>query len=250
MNVLRDPGLKRAYVRHMFGIVAPRYDLVSSVLSFFRDRVWKKLLVRVLAPPDGNGGILDLACGTGDITLLLSATFPAARIVGCDLTSEMVRIAAGRLSAKTNVTLTMQDMGGLGLKDGSMDLVVGGYALRNAPDIRGAIHETARILKAGGSAAFLEFSKSSVPLIAALQSGLLLLWGGLWGLLLHRRPWVYAYLGRSLVVYPDRKRLLSLFREAGLRLEWTLPRMFGLIRIDIIRKKEEDGSRVPDDRIR
>jgi demethylmenaquinone methyltransferase/2-methoxy-6-polyprenyl-1,4-benzoquinol methylase len=199
----------------------------------------------MLAPLDGNGGILDLACGTGDMTLLLSATYPGARIIGCDLTVKMIRIAAGRLSAKSNVTLTLQDMGGLGLKDASMDLVVGGYALRNAPDVRGTIHEAARILKAGGTAAFLEFSKSSAPLVGALQSAILLLWGGLWGLLLHRRPWVYAYLGRSLFVYPDRKRLLSLFREAGFSMEWTLPRMFGLIRIDVIRKKQEDGGRAP-----
>jgi demethylmenaquinone methyltransferase / 2-methoxy-6-polyprenyl-1,4-benzoquinol methylase len=249
MNVLRDPALKRAYVRQLFGVVAPRYNVVSSMLSFLRDSAWKKLLVRMLTPPKANCGILDLACGTGDITLLLSAAYPDARIVGCDLAVEMVRIASGRLSAKRNVTLTLQDMGSLGLKDGSVDLVVGGYALRNAPDIRGTIRETARILRTGGSAAFLEFSKSSVPLIAAVQSGLLLLWGGLWGLLLHRRPWVYAYLGRSLSVFPDRKRLLSLFREAGLHSEWTLPRMFGLIRIDITRKKGEEGGRAPDARL-
>jgi demethylmenaquinone methyltransferase/2-methoxy-6-polyprenyl-1,4-benzoquinol methylase len=238
MNFLHDPDLKRAYLRRLFTVVAPRYALATSALSFFRDKAWKKSLLTMTMPLDRGSAVLDMACGTGDITRLIADAHPAARVVGCDINPEMLYIASVKLPPSGNAMLTMQDMTFLGLKNGSIDLVVGGYALRNAPDLSVALHETARILKARGSAVFLDFSKSSVPWIAGLQSTVLLLWGALWGFLLHRKPSVYAYLGRSLAAFPVRRRLLSLFDEAGFELRCTLPRMFGLIRIDVLRKRE------------
>jgi demethylmenaquinone methyltransferase / 2-methoxy-6-polyprenyl-1,4-benzoquinol methylase len=225
MNFLHDPDLKRAYVRRLFTVVAPRYALAASALSFFRDKAWKKSLLTMTMPLDRGGAVLDLACGTGDIARLIASAHPAARVVGCDINPEMLHIAAGKLPRSGNVMITMQDMTFLGLKNGSIDLIVGGYALRNAPDLCAVLQETARILKTNGSAAFLEFSKSSVPLIAGLQTTVLLLWGALWGFLLHGKPSVYAYIGRSLIAFPDRRRLLSYFHEAGFELRCTLPRM-------------------------
>jgi len=237
MDFLHDPDLKRAYVRRLFTIVAPRYALATSALSFFRDKAWKKSLLNMTTPLESGDAVVDMACGTGDITRLIARARPAVRIVGCDINPEMLHIASGRLPLSGKAMVTMQDMTFLGFKNGSIDLVVGGYALRNAPDLGAVLQETVRILKAGGSAAFLDFSKSSVPLIAGLQTTALLLWGALWGFLLHGKPSVYAYIGRSLVAFPDRRRLLSLFDEAGFKMKCTLPRMFGLIRIDVLRKK-------------
>jgi demethylmenaquinone methyltransferase / 2-methoxy-6-polyprenyl-1,4-benzoquinol methylase len=243
VNFLLDPDSKRAYVRRLFAVVAPRYGVAAPALSFFRDAAWKKQLVTMVAPPDRGAVILDMACGTGDIMRLIARACPAARIIGCDLAPEMARVASGRLSPAGSGLVTLQDMMFLGLKNGSMDLVVGGYALRNAPDCRATLCETFRVLKAGGTAAFLDFSKSPVPAIARLQTAALLLWGGLWGAILHGRPSVYAYLGRSLNTFSDRKQLLSLFRETGFVPHKTLPKMFGLIRIDVFRK--ENGAARP-----
>jgi demethylmenaquinone methyltransferase / 2-methoxy-6-polyprenyl-1,4-benzoquinol methylase len=243
VNSLRDPDLKRAYVRRLFAVVAPRYGIAAPVLSFFRDATWKKQLVSMVAPPQRRAAILDMACGTGDIMRLMARACPAARIVGCDLAPEMARVAAERLSSTGNTQVTLQDMMFLGLKNDSMDLVTGGYALRNAPDCLATLRETFRVLKAGGTAVFLDFSKSPVPAIALLQTAALLLWGGLWGAVLHGRPSIYAYLGRSLKTFPDRKLLLSIVRETGFEPYETLPKMFGLVRIDVFRKKKgESGS--------
>ena len=135
--------------------------------------------------------------------------------MGCDLAVEMVRIAAKRMGPMKTAALSLQDMGHPAMRDGSVDLVTGGYALRNAPDPAATLREIARTLKTDGAAAFLDFSKSDVPSIASFQCALLMFWGGLWGLILHGRPSVYAYLGRSLATYPDKKRLNHLFKEAG-----------------------------------
>jgi demethylmenaquinone methyltransferase/2-methoxy-6-polyprenyl-1,4-benzoquinol methylase len=192
----------------------------------------------MLPPIASVAVILDIACGTGDITRRLNNAYPSARIIGCDLSVEMVRIAAKSTSPMKTIALSLQDMAHPAMRDGSVDLVTGGYALRNAPDPAATLRETARILKADGTAAFLDFSKSDVASIASLQCALLVFWGGLWGLILHGRPSVYAYLGRSLATYPDKKRLNRLFEEAGFVVQSTCSRMFGLIRIDVVQKKK------------
>jgi demethylmenaquinone methyltransferase/2-methoxy-6-polyprenyl-1,4-benzoquinol methylase len=237
MNRLQVPELKRAYNRELFSVVAPAYALVTRVLSFFRDATWKKRLICMLPRAGRNDVVLDIACGSGDITVLIAREYPDARIIGCDLVIDMMRLAAYRLRPAANTALSLQDMALLGIKDGSIALVTGGYALRNAPDLTAALHETARVLKTGGLAAFLDFSKSRIPFIAFLQCAVLSLWGGLWGLLLHRKPSVYAYIGRSLAVYPDRKRLQALFEEAGFIIHSSLLRMFGFVQILVVQKK-------------
>lgn len=238
MDRLHDPDLKRDYTRKLFSVVAPKYFAVTRALSFFRDAAWKKCLLSMAPRPEKNAVFLDMACGSGDITLLLGRKYPACRIVGCDLSFEMLGIARRRLGPFKNVELSSQDMARLGIRDASVDLVTGGYALRNAPDIATVIAETVRILKPGGSAAFLDFSKSIVPCIAAAQCALLFLWGGMWGLFFHGRPSVYAYIGRSLAIYPDWKQLHRMFEGTGFVVRSSCTRMFGLIRIDVIQKKE------------
>ena len=80
----RDARLMRA----MFGAVAPRYDLVTRVFSYGMDQRWKRLAVRRA----GTSGsvVLDLACGTGDFSQMVSEAFPGARVVAVDLTLPML----------------------------------------------------------------------------------------------------------------------------------------------------------------
>ena len=189
-----------------------------------------------IAGGDKRLRILDLACGTGDITVSLAGKYPAAQIVGSDLSRSMARIAF-RKTRGQDVALTIQDMAAMAIKDNSFSIVTGGYALRNAPEVDAVIRETARILKPGGKAAFLDFSKSPRPMVAAFQCAALVLWGSLWGAILHARPSVYAYLGHSLAAYPDRLRLHALFEESGLSVAASLMKMLGMIEIVIVQKK-------------
>ncbi len=119
-NVFSDPTRKRAYNRRLFTVVAPRYDLVTRILSFGRDRAWKRYLVANLPAagmsrgrddtPSVSGSVresrtpaapekplvLDLACGTGDLTFALAQRYPHAEVVGLDLNPEMLAIARRR----------------------------------------------------------------------------------------------------------------------------------------------------------
>jgi ubiquinone/menaquinone biosynthesis C-methylase UbiE len=72
---------KQEYVNQMFSIIAPRYDLVTSLLSYGCDQRWKRKLV-AMASVEAHHEVLDLACGTGDITFLLAERLIEGRVLG------------------------------------------------------------------------------------------------------------------------------------------------------------------------
>ena len=235
-DYLADPTLKRAYNRKLFAIVAPRYRLATGVLSFFQDRSWKKRLVGLLPEVAPGELLVDLACGTGEITRALAVACPQARVIGADITPAMIGIAA-RITGQKSLLLTIQDMSAMGVKSGAAAIVTGGYALRNAPELSAVISETARMLKKGGTAVFLDFTKSPRRRLARLQGLTLLWWGAMWGVLLHGKPSVYAYISRSLVAYPTRTELHVLFEKAGFTVQRSIITMFGFIEILLVKKK-------------
>jgi len=222
---LRRPASKRDYNRRLFRAVAPRYGVITRVLSFGMDALWKRALVAGLPSPAGPAPrALDLACGTGDISLLLARRLPSARVQGLDLSPAMLararrraRRQTGRRRGAARVRFLLGDLGRLPFPDGSLHLVTGGYALRNAPDLAESLREVFRVLAPGGAAAFLDFNRSPVPGRGRLQVRLLGAWGGLWGLLLHGNAEVYAYIARTLALFPDRPGFARLLRELGFR---------------------------------
>ena len=209
------PEKKRAYARRIFDTIASEYDAVSRILSFGRDRKWKRILVGALRTRMGHvTTAVDFACGTGDITLLLSQKFPQGRIVGADMSPPMLAKARHRLTVG-NIRFALADMDASPFRTASADIVTGGYALRNAPDLARFLREVHRILRPGGVGAFLDFSRPASPLLHALNYHLLYGWGCFWGLALHRKPRVYGYIAESLEVFPHRKDLERLIRSAG-----------------------------------
>lgn len=123
---------------------------------------------------------LDVACGTGDVARLLASRYPDGEIHGLDLTPAMIEIARRR-DESGSIHFAVGDMGRLDFPDASADLITGSYAIRNAPDLDSTLAEFARVLRPGGCAAFLDFSKPAGCFRQAIQSHLLRLWGGFWG---------------------------------------------------------------------
>ena len=204
---------KLFFNRQMFGIIAPRYDFITRALSFGRDTSWKNRLVDDL-PDNKNAHCLDIACGTGDITFRLAAKYPAGQIVGLDVTEPMIDYARER-NTFSNITFTLQDMCRTNFADASFDIVTGGYALRNAPNLEEALIEIRRVMKPGATAAFLDFSKPPNHFLQKTKGLLLKIWGGFWGILLHRNPQLYTYIAKSLKQYPDRNALKQLITKLG-----------------------------------
>ena len=210
---LENAETKKYYTERNFSEVAPRYDFITRVLSFGRDAAWKRTLVSLL-PSHESPVCVDLACGTGDIAFLLAGKYPRGRVAGLDITEPMLDIARHR-NTHPNVSFVNRDIGSLDMVSESVDIVTGGYALRNAPDLGTAIDEIGRVLKPRGVAAFLDFSKPGANIPQKMEYWGLKLWTGLWGVLLHRNHEVYSYIAESLQRFPDRHHLRNIFREKG-----------------------------------
>lgn len=233
-KALEAPESKREYNERLFTEVAPRYDHITRLLSFGRDALWKRDLIARL-PANNVARCVDVACGTGDLTALLRDRYPGARITGVDLTESML-VLARRRHADRDIEFIRGDMGRMELEDESVDLLTGGYALRNAPDLAAFLLEVRRVLRPGGTAAFLDFSKSDFRWRAGLDHALLKIWGGVWGCVFHRDPHVYGYIADSLRRFPARATLRREFQGAGLTVRDGLPRFMGMIEILWVRK--------------
>jgi ubiquinone/menaquinone biosynthesis methyltransferase len=233
-RVLADPSAKREYNRRLFTVVAPRYFTATRLMSFFRDRAWKRFLVSSL-PDRTDGFVLDIATGTGDLAVLAKQRWPDSLVAGCDVSLAMMTVIRQPRS-RTALRQICQDMAALGFVSESAGIITGGYALRNAPEVAVTLREVNRVLKPGGSAAFLDFSRSPVRVLFFFQYWILRLWGGFWGFLLHGNPSVYAYIAESLRLFPDRNRLYQMMVDAGFCDIVFVRRMAGMVDIIVARK--------------
>jgi demethylmenaquinone methyltransferase/2-methoxy-6-polyprenyl-1,4-benzoquinol methylase len=239
---LDRPEKKRLYNELHFSEAACRYDFATRAMSLGRDGAWKRALVAAL-PELETPCCLDLACGTGDIAFLLARRFPEGAILGLDLAEPMLDIARRR-NRFAQVRFARGDLGATGLPTASFDLVTGSYAIRNAPELGAALDEIRRVLKPGGIAAFLDFSKSASPFWQRLQYRLLKNWCGLWGLLLHGNPEIHSYIAASLQAFPDRHELRGLLRRHGFDLMAERRFYGGLLEMLVVQKGLDPAGEV------
>lgn len=237
---LQSADKKRYYNEKVFTEIAPRYDFITRALSFGCDASWKKDLIASL-PGHEAPVCLDIACGTGDIAFLLAEKYQDGRIFGLDITESMLALARMR-NVYPQVAFDRQDMVNLDFPSESVDIITGGYALRNAPDLMIAIEEIHRVLKPGGIAAFLDFSKPNDPFIQKLEYWLLKIWAGFWGLLFHRNHEVYSYIAESLKAYPKRARLRRMLRGNGFRIISSRLYFLGITQLLVIQKLPSQAS--------
>ncbi|HYN10146.1 MAG TPA: ubiquinone/menaquinone biosynthesis methyltransferase [Vicinamibacterales bacterium] len=205
------PETKRQYVRRLFATIAPRYDLITRVLSFGRDRHWKIRLVD-LAEVRPGARLLDLACGTGDIAF--EAARRGAAAVGLDITAGMIHLARAKPGA-ARLTWLVGDMAALPVASESFDLVTTGYGLRNTSNLTGALAEIHRVLKPGGRLLSLDFDRPENRPLRAVYLTFLTLFGSTLGFVLHGDPDTYRYIPASIRRYPGARGVCDMMRAAG-----------------------------------
>jgi demethylmenaquinone methyltransferase/2-methoxy-6-polyprenyl-1,4-benzoquinol methylase len=211
-RALAAPETKARYVRRLFGTIADRYDLITVLLSYGRDRRWKERLVAASGAQHGVRA-LDLACGTGDIAFAVAAR--GARVTGLDITPRMLQLAREKPAPAPRPAFVAGDMMALPFASGQFDLVTTGYGLRNVPEIAGAAAEIARVLRPGGLFLSLDFDRPRDPLVRAVYLGYLTVTGSALGWALHRDPDTYRYIPESIRRYPGAPAVCGLLREAG-----------------------------------
>jgi demethylmenaquinone methyltransferase/2-methoxy-6-polyprenyl-1,4-benzoquinol methylase len=207
---------KQRYVNQMFTTIAPRYDLITVLLSYGMDRGWKQRLIDMLGLK-GNERALDLACGTGDITFSIGERLPSGDVIGLDITHKMLEIAeVKRVERKAkNVSFQRADIMSMPYADATFDCVSCGYALRNVPDVEMALAEIARVLKPGGRFLSLDFAHPKNRIYRWLYVKYLIAAGSTVGILLHGDADVYRYIPESLKLYPGQHRVREMMDRLG-----------------------------------
>ena len=196
---------KVAAVRGMFDAIAPRYDLVNRIMTFRLDVRWRRLAVGSLALRR-DSLVLDLACGTGDLCRELEASGLAA--IGVDLSFGMLA------AARTEAPLAQGDALRLPVRDGSVDGVTCGFALRNLVDLAPFFAELRRVLRPGGRIALLEVAEPANPVLRwghAIYFGKVVPRIG--GLLSDASA--YRYLPRSVAYLPEPEKMRAMIADAG-----------------------------------
>ncbi len=199
-------------VREMFARISPRYDLLNHLLSVNLDRSWRRAVISKLRPllsPDAR--ILDVACGTGDLSIELFEKI-GGEIIGLDFCRPMLELARRKAP---RLPLVESDALRLPFGDGSFDAVTIGFGIRNLSSVEQGLSELRRVLKPQGWAAILEFSRPSGPgfrALANIYSTRIL--PRLGGLISGSRS-AYEYLPDSILHFPDQATLRSMMIEAG-----------------------------------
>ena len=206
---------KARRVEQMFAAIAPSYDLNNRLHSLGRDQAWRRDAVRMaeVKPADV---VLDVACGTGDLSLAFAAANPA-KVIASDFTVNMLKVARTKhTQAATPLTYHAGDAMRLPLPDASVDVVSIAFGIRNVADPSRAIGEFHRVLRPGGRIIILEFSQPANPL---LRAGYNFYFKHVMprtaSLIARDRSGAYRYLPKSVNTFIDREGMQGLLKEAG-----------------------------------
>ena len=225
-----DEATAARAIRSMFDEIAPRYDLLNHVLSMNVDRLWWRRTARqfrhILNRHDAR--VVDLCCGTGDMTMALRKLAPAGATpyLGIDFAHQMLVRGRDKFAGRGAIALE-GDALKLPLADNSVDLLTAAFGFRNLANYRAGLDEIRRVLRTGGEYGILDFSepagllgklyrfyfKNVLPRIGTVISGV-------------RGP--YAYLPASVERFPEPEDMVAQMRAAGFTdVTWT-PYTFGI----------------------
>ena len=206
---------KAQRVRHVFDSVAGKYDLMNDLMSAGLHRLWKRFAVNATRVRPGMR-ILDLAGGTGDLTVDFARRVgPAGTVVLTDINATMLEAGRDRLiNAGLILPVVQCDAERLPFPDAHFDCVSIGFGLRNVTRKERALAEMRRVLRPGGVAAVLEFSRVWQPLAPAYDWYSFTLLPRL-GEFVAGDGDSYRYLAESIRMHPDQAGLKALMEGSG-----------------------------------
>ncbi len=209
---------KDSLVEQVFSSVSDRYDLMNDLMSFGAHRVWKRLAV-AYSGVRHNSCVLDVAGGTGDISLAIAKKLgPTGTIVLTDINRSMLELGQDRMIDQgylDKLQCVQTDAENLSFADDSFDCVMISFGLRNVTRIDAALQSMYRVTRCGGRLLILEFSKPIIPTLEKIYDRYS------FDIIPRLGQWVasdresYQYLVESIRKHPDQEALASMMAQAG-----------------------------------
>lgn len=203
---------KSVIVRNLFDNIAPVYDLLNNIISFGLHKRWKKQAIAFLEIKEGDK-VLDLCCGSGDMTkLILDEKIKNINITATDFSSKMLDQARKRFDKTSLVNIIQADAMNLPFVDNSFDCIIISFGLRNLESIPDGLIEMKRVLKKGGRLVSIDFGKPKSPLFKLMFNLYFNIFVPIFGLLFKKFE-EYSYLPSSIKNFPSPSSLVTLLVE-------------------------------------
>lgn len=222
--------IDKSGVGGMFDAIAWRYDFLNHFLTLGIDNLWRNKAVSLITAPEGST-FLDVATGTGDLAVTLVRKKKPVKVFGIDISEGMLsfgRKKMEKLGLSQQVTLTQEDCEALSFAEGSFEAVTVGFGIRNFLHPDKGLSEMHRVLKPGGEAIILEFSRPKSKLLCKLFDMYFCYVLPLIGKLLSKHSSAYTYLPDSVKEFPYGENFAKLMREAGFTAVEYHPLTFGV----------------------
>lgn len=234
---------KEQFVRTLFDAIAPYYDAMNLIMTAGAWRLWQRAFRRHAGVRPGDR-VLDVGCGTGDLSLILAAAAGSSgHVTGVDISEEMLEVGrrkVARAGLSERVDLLPGNALDLPFPGGAFDVVASGFMLRNVADLPRALGEMARVLRPGGRAVLLELSHPPNPLVRvpfSLYFTRVVPLLGAWAARRWQGPVApYAWLPVSWRAFPDAPGLAALLGAAGFAEVRWVPLTGGIACLHLARK--------------
>lgn len=209
---------KTEKVAAVFHSVAEKYDIMNDVMSMGWHRAWKRFAIHMAKCRPGHK-VLDLAGGTGDLSLKIKPLVgDAGEVILSDINFSMLSVGRDRLLDKgqlKGIRVVQADAEKLPFPDNYFDRLIIGFGLRNVTQKENALREMHRVLKPGGLALILEFSKVTLPILNKLYDFYSFSLLPKMGKIIAKDEDSYRYLAESIRMHPDQDTLKKLMENAG-----------------------------------
>ena len=227
-------------VKEIFSTITGKYDFLNHLLSARRDVAWRRFAINKMSFPE-TGSFLDVACGTGDLSIGAALKYPQIRVTGIDFVPEMIRVGKRKVEERglsARITLLHGDALSLPAPDDAFDVTGMAFGIRNIPDKQKALEEMLRVTVPGGQIMILEMTfvqNRFFKLIYYVYLNYLL---PLFAKLFSANPAAYHYLADSIMNFPSPDEFAKLMEEAGMTEIEKYPLTFGITWLHIGKKPE------------
>jgi len=228
---------KKEQVAEMFDNISHRYDFLNHFLSLGIDKLWRKKAVKILSEIQPKV-ILDVATGTGDFAIE-SLSLKPTKVIGIDISQGM--LDKGVIKVKKNgqenvIELKYGDSEDIPFEDNYFDAITVAFGVRNFEDLEKGLSEMKRVLKTGGMAVVLEFSKpKGFPIKQVYNFYFHKVLPSI-GKLVSKDASAYTYLPESVEAFPEGKEFETILKKVGFKFKKTLPLFFGISSIYVVQK--------------